>query len=87
MSSGVATLMMISFFSNVFQEKMFNKNDQMMLQAFAEQCPGHYSVCQQLLYGLNARAPGGSGSPGHQTGVRKELISSKGVVRSSSRSK
>ena len=39
------------------------------------------------LYGLNARTPCGSRSPGHQTGVREELKSSVGVVRSSSRSK
>jgi hypothetical protein len=49
--------------------------------------PDIVQFVNKRLYGLNARAPCRSGSPGHQTGVTKELISSEGVVCSSSRSK
>ncbi len=36
----------------------------------------------EMLYGLNACTPCGSRSPGHQTGVREELESSKRMVGS-----
>lgn len=39
-------------------------------------------LVNRLLYGLNARVPGRSGSPGHQTGMGEEPDRSVGVKSS-----
>ena len=58
-----------------------------MLRHTQNNVPDIIQLVNKMLYGLNASAPCGSGSPGHQTGVREELKSPQGMVCGDSRSK